>query len=88
MNEDDSNIIVITKEQAMELIDKAKFNQENLSPVKFSTILLLSIVIMVLAIVVPILLIVLAPVFFIEYVIKKFFEKRENMSDENSNTSS
>ncbi len=71
MNNEEDNIFVISKEQAMELLSKNNFNQENMNSVRFSLVLL-----------------VLTPVFLIEYLIKKFFEKRENITDENGNSSS
>jgi hypothetical protein len=85
MDEENDNIYVLTKEQAAELISKKSFNSEQVAPVRFSTILLISIVIFILCITLPILLIVLAPVFFIEYVTKKIFERKE-VTDEDSHT--
>ncbi len=88
MNNEEDNIFVISKEQAMDLLSKNNFNQENMNSVRFSLVLLVSLIIFILALVTPVLLLVLTPVFLIEYLIKKFFEKRENITDENGNSSS
>jgi hypothetical protein len=83
----EDNIFVLTKEQATELLTKNLINKENTSLISFSSTLLLSLVLFIVSISFPILLLILTPIFFIEYVIKKIFEKRETTTDENNNTS-
>ena len=87
MNTSEDNIFVLTKEQATELLTKNLINKENTSLISFSSTLLLSLVLFIVGISFPILLLILTPIFFIEYVIKKIFEKRETITDENNSTS-
>jgi len=87
MNEENDNIFVITKEQAAELLSKSNFNKEQVNNVKFSSILLVSIVIFKICLTTPVILLILTPIFFVEYVIKKIFERKEEIKNENNNTS-
>jgi hypothetical protein len=87
MNDENDNIFVITKEQAAELLSKSNFNKEQVSNVKFSSILLVSIVIFIICLTTPIVLLLLTPIFFIEYIINKIFERKEIIKNENNNTS-
>jgi hypothetical protein len=87
MNEENDNIFVITKEQAAELLSKSSFNKEQVNSVKFSSVLLVSIVIFMLCLIIPIILLLLTPVFFVEYIVKKIFERKEEIKHENNNTS-
>lgn len=87
MSDENDNIFVITKEQAAELLSKSNFNNEQVSSVKFSSILLVSIVIFVICLTTPIVLLFLTPIFFVEYVVKKIFERKEEIKNENNNTS-
>jgi hypothetical protein len=87
MNEENDNIFVITKEQAAELLSKSSFNKEQVNNVKFSSILLVSIVIFIICLTTPVILLIQTPVFFIEYLVKKIFERKEEVKNENNNTS-
>jgi len=86
MSNSDDNIFVISKDQAAELLATSITKNDN-NIVKFSSTLLLSLVLFIICITTPILLLILTPIFFIEYIIKKIFEKRETLNNENSNTS-
>ena len=70
MNDENDNIFVITKEQAAELLSKSNFNKEQVNNVKFSSILLVSIVIFFICLITPIVLLLITPIFFVEYIIK------------------
>jgi len=83
----EDNIFVITKEQATELLTKNLINKETNSLVKFSSTLFFSIILCIICISFPIILIFLTPIFFIEFLINKIFEKRETLNNENNNTS-
>jgi hypothetical protein len=85
MSNSDDNIFVISKDQAAELLATSITKNDN-NIVKFSSTLLLSLVLFIICITTPILLLILTPIFFIEYIIKKIFEKRETLNNENSNT--
>jgi hypothetical protein len=87
MSTNDDSIFVLTKEQATELLTKNLINKENNSLISFSSTLLLSLILFIVCLSFPILLLVLTPIFFVEYLIKKIFEKRETITDENNNTS-
>jgi len=87
MNEDNENIFVITKEQAAELLTKSSFNKEQISSVSFSSLLTISLLIFIFCLATPVVLLLLAPIFFIEYVVKKIFERKEETKDENNNNS-
>ena len=89
MINNDDNIFVLSKEQAVELLAK-NLNTNNIKNndyISFSITLFLLLIICTLAIIGPIIFLILTPVFFIEYVIKKIFEKRDNVNYENDNTS-
>lgn len=86
MSEETDNIFVLTKEQATELLDKSNFNNQQVNNVKFSSYLLISMIIFILCLAVPVILILLTPIFFIEYVLNKVFEKKEELKNENNNT--
>lgn len=86
MSNSDDNIFVISKDQAAELLATSITKSDN-NIVKFSSTLLLCLVLFIICITTPILLLILTPIFFIEYIIKKIFEKRETLNNENSNTS-
>lgn len=87
MNEDNDNIFVITKEQAVELLSKSNFNRQQINSVSFSTLLAVSLIIFLCFLTTFIVLLLLAPIFFIEYIVKKIFEKREETKNENNNSS-
>ena len=87
MSTPDDSIFVLTKEQATELLTKNLINKESNSLVSFSVTLLFSIILFIVCLSFPIILLSLAPIFFIEYLLKKIFEKREETTNENNNTS-
>lgn len=87
MSTPDDSIFVLTKEQATELLTKNLINKENTSLVTFSSTVLASILLFIVCLSFPILLLILTPMFFVEYVIKKIFEKREISTNENNDTS-
>jgi hypothetical protein len=87
MSTPDDSIFVLTKEQATELLTKNLINKESNSLISFSSTLLFSLVLFIVCISFPILLLILTPVFFIEYLLKKIFEKREEITNESNNPS-
>lgn len=88
MSEDNENIFVITKEQAAELLSKSNFNKEyKINYVTFSSLIAGCLILVLACLVIFSVLFLLSPIFFIEYIVNKIFEKKEEIKNENNNTS-
>lgn len=77
---EEDNIFVITKEQALEVINSTSY-QNKIENVTFSSIIFTFLLVVALCFIVSVLLIILSPLFFIEYFTNILIRKKESKNE-------
>jgi hypothetical protein len=77
---DEDNIFVISKEQALEVINNTSY-QAKIESVTYSSIIFTFLLLVFLFFIVSVLLILLSPLFFIEYFTNTLIRKKESKNE-------